>query len=102
MPSPAAMAFETGWSERPASAAATSWAPSLPKESRPTSTGRPAVTVPVLSKATARTPRASSSQLPPLMRMPRRAPAARPLTTVTGVASTSAQGQAITSSTSAR
>jgi len=34
--------------------------------------------------------------------MPCRAAAARPLTTVTGVAITSAQGQAITSSTSAR
>ena len=33
--------------------------------------------------------------------MPRRAAEARPLTTVTGVAMTSAQGQAITSSTSA-
>ncbi len=54
-----------------------------------------------LVEATARMPRACSSHAPPLMRMPRRAAAASPLTTVTGVDITSAHGQAITSSTSA-
>ncbi|CPM50341.1 Uncharacterised protein [Bordetella pertussis] len=41
-------------------------------------------------------------QVPPLIRMPRRAAAVRPLTTLTGVEITSAQGQAMISSASAR
>ena len=57
--------------------------------------------VPVLSSATALILRASSRYTPPLIRMPRRAPAAKPLTTVTGVEITKAQGQAMTSSTRA-
>ncbi len=66
-----------------------------------TSLGLPSVTVPVLSRATTLILRASSRYTPPLIRMPRRAAADRPLTTVTGVEMTRAQGQPITSSTSA-
>lgn len=59
------------------------------------------VTVPVLSSASTLMARAFSRWTPPLIKMPRRAAAARPLTTVTGVEITRAQGQAITSSTKA-
>ena len=69
--------------------------------SRATRCGLPSVMVPVLSIAMRVSLRASSRYTPPLIRMPRRAAAARPLTTVTGVEITSAQGQAMTSSTSA-
>ena len=65
-------------------------------------TGVPRVSVPVLSNARLRTAASRSRCAPPLMRTPRRAPAASADTTATGVAITSAHGQAITSSTSAR
>ena len=113
LPAPAcsawAMARETGWSERAASSSA-AWAVAVccvadaapsGQVCQATSVGWPCVRVPVLSNATARRWRAASSALPPLMRMPWRAAAVSALTTVTGVAITSAQGQAITSSTSA-
>ncbi len=65
-------------------------------------TGVPCVSVPVLSNARLRTAASRSRCAPPLMSTPRRAPAASADTTATGVAMTSAHGQAITSSTSAR
>ena len=78
---------------RAASPAQTSWAARA---------GWPRVRVPVLSKAMARRRRAASRCTPPLMSRPKRAARARALTRVTGVAMTSAQGQAMTSSASAR
>jgi len=66
------------------------------------STGWPRVSVPVLSKAKARTPASASSGAPPLIRMPRRAAAVSALTMVTGVLITSAHGQAMISSVSPR
>ncbi|MNU54023.1 hypothetical protein D3C71_430710 [compost metagenome] len=100
------MAFDTGWSERPAMLAASAYtAPSSPAalsiSTDSTSLGLPSVMVPVLSSATALSLRASSRYVPPLMRMPRRAAEASALTTVTGVEMTSAHGQAMTSSTNA-
>ena len=65
-------------------------------------TGLPCVSVPVLSNATLRTDASRSRCAPPLMSTPRRAPAASADTMATGVAMTSAHGQAMTSSTSAR
>ncbi len=64
--------------------------------------GLPCVSVPVLSKAKARTPASASRCAPPLISTPRRAAAVIALMTVTGVLITSAHGQAITSSDSAR
>ena len=64
--------------------------------------GRPSVIVPVLSTARARSLPTASRNAPPLMSTPRRAIAVRPETTETGVEMTSAHGQAMTSSTSAR
>ena len=104
-PSPRAIACDTGWSEWPARPAAqrSTRASSMSSVSSAwaTSRGRPSVSVPVLSSATARRVRAPSRWLPPLISTPRRAADASPLTMVTGVDSTSAQGQAITRSTSA-
>ena len=55
------------------------------------------VSVPVLSNATAETRPAVSSWAPPLISTPARAAPVSPLTMVTGVEMTSAQGQAMTS-----
>ena len=66
---------------------------------RPRRAGR-CVSVPVLSKARARSRPISSRYSPPRINTPPRAAAARPLTTATGVAITSAHGQAMTSTTS--
>ena len=63
--------------------------------------GRPMVSVPVLSNATVFTRAMSSSAAPPLTRMPIRVAAPIADTIDTGVEITSAQGHAITSSTSA-
>jgi hypothetical protein len=60
------------------------------------------VSVPVLSKATARTLLSASRNAPPLISTPLRAAALMALTTLTGVLITSAQGQATTSSARAR
>jgi len=64
--------------------------------------GRPLVSVPVLSKATARTRAAISRNAPPLMSTPSRLARVMPLTMETGVEITSAHGQLTTSRTSAR
>ncbi len=99
------MARDTGWSDAPASVAAqrcqVSAGTASLRASVATRDGLPSVSVPVLSKAMARTRRACSRCTPPLISRPRRAPCARALTRLTGVAMTRAQGQAITSSTSA-
>ena len=63
---------------------------------------RPRVSVPVLSKATALTRPSASMKRPPLNRMPWRAALAMAERMVAGVAMTSAQGEATTSSTMAR
>jgi len=60
--------------------------------------GRPRVSVPVLSKATALTLPSISSAAPPLISRPRRVPAAMPEAMAAGVDSTRAQGQAISNS----
>src|SRR5690606_38358274 len=65
-------------------------------------TGLPSVSVPVLSKANARTLASASRCAPPLMSTPRRAARVIALMTVTGVLMTSEQGQLMTSSASAR
>ena len=62
----------------------------------------PVVSVPVLSNATQRTAASRSRCAPPLMSTPLRAAAASAETIETGVEITSAHGQEITSSTSAR
>ena len=62
----------------------------------------PLVSVPVLSKDTTRMDARFSRIRPPLIRTPDWAALARADTTVTGVDSTSAHGQAITSTSSAR
>ena len=69
-----------------------------------TSTTRssPFVSVPVLSNATQRTPASRSRCAPPLISTPLRAAAASADTTETGVEITSAHGQEMTRSTSAR
>ena len=59
------------------------------------------VKVPVLSTAMALIRYPVSRNCPPFTKMPRRAAAVRPLTTVTGVEMTSAHGQAMTSITRA-
>ena len=64
--------------------------------------GFPCVSVPVLSNAIALKPPAASSAAPPLNSTPARAAALIALTMLTGVEITSAHGQAITSSVSAR
>ena len=69
---------------------------------RPVSEGLPAVSVPVLSKATTRTACATSSACASLIRMPWRAAAPVPTMIAAGVARPSAQGQAITSTATAR
>ena len=60
--------------------------------------GLPSVSVPVLSKAMARTRPMVSNALPPLISRPRRVATARPEAMAAGVESTSAHGQAINSS----
>ena len=65
------------------------------------SSGRPIVSVPVLSKTTRSTSRARSSDSASCTRMPARAAAPIPTVRAVGVASPSAQGQAITSTETA-
>ena len=65
------------------------------------SRGRPAVSVPVLSKATTSIACARSSASASRMRMPRRAAAPLPAMMAVGVARPSAQGQAMTSTATA-
>ena len=73
------------------------------RRARRSTTGRPWVSVPVLSSGDdARRGGPARGAAPPLMRMPRRAAPPSPATTVTGVEITSAHGHASTSSTSAR
>ena len=102
---PLAMARATGWSLCAANACARACraASSASSDSGwdAASAGWPRVSVPVLSKATVRSWRACSRYTPPLMSTPSCAARASALTTVAGVAITSAQGQAMTSSTSA-
>ena len=62
----------------------------------------PFVSVPVLSNETTRIDARSSRMIPPLISTPDWAARARAETTVTGVDSTSAHGQAMTSTSSAR
>ena len=99
------MARATGWSLCAANACARACkaASSALSDSgwHAASAGWPRVSVPVLSKATVRSWRACSRYTPPLMSTPSCAARASALTTVAGVAITSAQGQAMTSSTSA-
>ena len=98
------MAREIGWSERlakPAAMAAQACGSASPQVCQCTNVGSPGVSVPVLSSAMARSWRAASSALPPLIKMPRCAAAVSALTTVTGVEITKAQGQAMTSSAKA-
>jgi hypothetical protein len=66
-----------------------------------TSIGRPSVSVPVLSNATTETSCAISSASASLIRMPWRAATPVPTISAVGVASPSAQGQAITSTATA-
>ena len=66
------------------------------------SSGRPSVSVPVLSNATVRTRPSVSRAAPPLISSPRRAPAASPDAIAAGVEITSAQGQAISRDASPR
>ncbi len=63
---------------------------------------RPSVTVPVLSSSTVSTVRVDSSTSAPLMSTPREAPRPVPTMIAVGVASPSAQGQAMTSTATAR
>ena len=73
--------------------------------SRPTTSvtsGRPTVSVPVLSKATASSLAACSRNTPPLMRTPLRVARASAARMLTGVEITSAQGQLMMSSASPR
>ena len=99
------IAWAKGRSERRSSAAANA---RTSASSRPPSTkvrertGRPSVSVPVLSKARALSLPAASSAAPPLRRMPRLEAAPIPETTVTGVEITRAHGQAMMSMASAR
>jgi len=65
-------------------------------------TGSPRVSVPVLSKARKRSLPRLSIAAPPLMSTPRLAAAVMPLRMLTGAEITSAQGQEMTSSASAR
>ena len=64
--------------------------------------GRPSVRVPVLSTATTSIFAEVSRYSPPLMRIPLRAARPMPATIATGIEMTSAPGQPITSSVSAR
>ena len=81
-----------------ASSAASSWPAAATKA---TSRGRPTVSVPVLSNATVSTRWASSSAWASLIRMPCFAATPVPAMMAAGVASPSAQGQAITSTATA-
>src|SRR3569623_1895751 len=96
-------AVDTGCSERAASVAAILNPPCCSPLNASTSvtTGLPCVMGPVLSSASDFSLRPSSRYTPPLINIPALAAAASPLTTVTGVDTTSAHGQAMTSSTSA-
>ena len=66
-----------------------------------TSSGRPRVSVPVLSKATVRTRPSTSRYRPPLIRMPWRPAADMPAANATGVDIARAQGAAATRRTTA-
>ena len=99
------MARSTGCGERAATAAAVASTvlASTPSMGRTSTTLRsPCVSVPVLSTATAAMAASRSRCRPPLISTPRRAAAASADTIEIGVLSTSAHGQAMTSSTSAR
>ena len=101
----AAMARSTGCGERAATAAAVASTvlASTPSMGRTSTTLRtPCVSVPVLSTATAAMAARRSRCRPPLISTPCRAAAASADTIEIGVLSTSAHGQAMTSSTSAR
>ena len=82
-----------------ASTAASSWPGTT---SKAVSRGRPTVRVPVLSNATTSTLWASSSACASLIKMPFFAATPVPVMMAAGVASPSAQGQAITSTATAR
>ena len=92
-----------GWSDRAArlTAIARLAAGSPARLTKSVWAGRPVVMVPVLSRTRVCMAWPCSRNRPPLIRMPRRAAAARPLTTETGVEMTRAQGQAMTKMTSA-
>ena len=68
----------------------------------PTNSGRPTVSVPVLSNAITRTSASASSDAPPLKSTPCRAPFDTAATMVAGIEITKAQGDATTSSVMAR
>ena len=100
----AATAPATGCSERASTAAAqrTKWSASTPTVgTTSTSSIRPSVIVPVLSKTMWVIARVLSSTSPPLIMIPKRAPRPVPTMMAVGVAKPSAQGQAITSTATA-
>ena len=95
---PATIAAAIGCSERASTAAASQSAASafvLALVMTSTNSIRPSVSVPVLSSTATSTRRVCSRTLPPLMMMPNCAPRPVPTMIAVGVASPSAQGQAI-------